>query len=276
MSGFVYIWRDRKHNRYYIGSHWGSDDDGYVCSSQWMKRSFSRRPNDFKRRIISRVHSSRLDLLKEESKWLSMIKPDEIKVRYYNLMLRAPEHWYHYEQSRLSVGEKISKAKKGTNTGPRDSSIGQKISESKKKKCVERREQTGSSFSEEHRKAMSECKIGTKQSEESNKKRSETLKQKYESGELVACRATQSKESNRKRSEALKGLKRSNDTKKKMSNAQSKQYRIMFDDGTENVVLGLKPFCIENNIPYVTARKALESGSKIEKYGILSIIINIE
>ncbi len=27
--GFIYLWRDRKHNRYYLGSHWGSEDDGY-------------------------------------------------------------------------------------------------------------------------------------------------------------------------------------------------------------------------------------------------------
>lgn len=26
--GFVYIWRDRKYNRYYIGCHWGREDDG--------------------------------------------------------------------------------------------------------------------------------------------------------------------------------------------------------------------------------------------------------
>ena len=31
--GFVYIWFDRKHKRYYIGCHWGHEDDGYVCSS---------------------------------------------------------------------------------------------------------------------------------------------------------------------------------------------------------------------------------------------------
>lgn len=276
MSGFVYIWRDKKHNRYYIGSHWGPEDDGYICSSPWMRQAYKHRPQDFKRRILSRITTNRSDLLKEEQRWFDMIKPEEIKVRYYNLKLKTHGVWHASEQSRLSVGEKISKAKKGISTGPRDSSVGQKISEAKKKKCTERREQTSSSFSEEHRKAMSECRIGTKQSEESNKKRSETLKQKYESGELVARRTAQSEESNRKRSEALAGKQKSDETKKKMSSAQSKTYRITFADGTEIIVLGLKSFCIENNIPYVTARKALESGSKIKKYEILSIIINIE
>lgn len=38
--GFVYIWRDKKHNRYYIGCHWGTTDDGYICSSPWMKQAY--------------------------------------------------------------------------------------------------------------------------------------------------------------------------------------------------------------------------------------------
>ena len=40
--GFVYIWYDRKHKRYYIGSHWGSEDDGYICSSTHMNHAFNR------------------------------------------------------------------------------------------------------------------------------------------------------------------------------------------------------------------------------------------
>lgn len=35
--GFVYIWFDRKHHRFYIGCHWGHEEDGYICSSNWMR-----------------------------------------------------------------------------------------------------------------------------------------------------------------------------------------------------------------------------------------------
>lgn len=277
MSGFVYIWRDKKHNRYYVGSHWGYEDDGYVCSSSWMMQAYKLRPKDFRRKILSRIITNRSDLLKEEQRWFNMIKPEEIKVRYYNLKLKAHGVWHANEQSRLSVGEKISRAKKGTNTGPRDSSVGQKISEVKKKKCAERREQTGCSFTEEHRKSMSECKIGTKQTTESNIKRSETLKRKYESGELIAHRTHQTEESNKKRSDALTGIERTIETKQKMSKAQSKTYCITFYDGTEKTAIGLKAFCVENSVPYVTARKALEAGTGIKKYRISSIsLINIE
>lgn len=273
MSGFVYIWRDKKHNRYYIGSHWGSEDDGYICSSQWMNRSIKRRPSDFRRRILSRISTTRLDLLKEEQKWLEKIKPEEIKIRYYNLMLRAPNHWYHNEQSRLTVGEKISKSKKGTNTGKRDASIGKKISDTKKRKCAERKELTGHAFSEEHRKSMSLAQIGKEQSKKSNDKRSSTLKSKYESGELKKIGAPLKEETKDRISQALVGIKRSSETKSKMSSAQSKTYVVKFTDGNEVIITGLKCFCEDNGIPYVTARKAYETSSAIKKYNIVSISI---
>lgn len=106
--GFVYIWRDRKYNRYYIGSHWGTEDDGYVCSSSWMHHSIKNRPDDFKRRIIERVYTNRKDLYDAEYKWLSMINEDEIKIRYYNLNIKATGHWSAYPESVKTIKEKIS------------------------------------------------------------------------------------------------------------------------------------------------------------------------
>ena len=91
--GFVYIWFDRKHKRFYIGSHWGTEDDKYICSSNWMRRSYERRRLDFKRRILARIYTNRIDLYSEEQKWLSMIKDEEIKIRYYNLKKFAGSHW---------------------------------------------------------------------------------------------------------------------------------------------------------------------------------------
>ena len=65
--GFVYIWRDRKHARYYIGSHWGTEDDGYVCSSFWMKQAYKLRSEDFRRRILFRTDDRILLRQKEEA-----------------------------------------------------------------------------------------------------------------------------------------------------------------------------------------------------------------
>jgi hypothetical protein len=110
MSGFVYIWRDRKHNRFYIGSHWGSENDSYICSSTWMRNSRKRRPQDFKRRILARVASSRLDLLMEEQRWIYMIQDDEFGKKYYNLAKGVRVPWHTYDEDRRTVGQKISAA----------------------------------------------------------------------------------------------------------------------------------------------------------------------
>lgn len=91
--GFVYLWRDRKHKRYYIGSHWGTENDGYVCSSQWMRRAYLRRPEDFRRHILFRCNN-KPDLLQEEYRWLMFTKPEEIRgPRYYNLSRGKIGHW---------------------------------------------------------------------------------------------------------------------------------------------------------------------------------------
>lgn len=92
--GFVYVWRDKKRNRYYIGCHWGREDDGYICSSKWMRDAYRYRPEDFKRRVTARVYSNRNDLLVEEHRWLSMIKDEEIGKRYYNATKHHNGHWF--------------------------------------------------------------------------------------------------------------------------------------------------------------------------------------
>lgn len=108
MSGFIYIWFDRKHKRYYIGSHWGSVDDGYICSSRWMKASYKRRPQDFKRRILKVISTTKKDLIIEEIRWLSMIKDHELRHRYYNLRNKEINHWTA-EHNSLSTQKKIAK-----------------------------------------------------------------------------------------------------------------------------------------------------------------------
>lgn len=196
--GFVYLWFDKKNKMYYVGSHWGFEDDTYVCSSKWMKKSYKNRPNDFKRRIISRVYTNRKDLLIEEQRYLDMIKMTEIistenkkqyerdlNVRYYNLNLFVFDFWHTYENdNKKSIGEKISVDKKGKSTGPCSPEKAKNISEAKKKKIAER-----GGFSEEHKKSMSEAKKGTKRSEEAKRKTTETLKKRWANNEMNRERA---------------------------------------------------------------------------------------
>ena len=93
--GFVYIWFDKKRKMYYIGSHWGTETDGYLCSSNRMRDAHRRRPNDFKRRILNRIYSNREFLMKKEYYWLSYIKSDELGKKYYNLTNSF--HFYHMD-----------------------------------------------------------------------------------------------------------------------------------------------------------------------------------
>ena len=104
--GFVYIWYDRKHKRYYIGCHWGTEDDGYICSSNWMNTSYNRRTADFKRKIIVKTYI-REELFELESQYLNMIKPGEFGKKYYNFQTTW-KHWSEKEHSRLTTRERIS------------------------------------------------------------------------------------------------------------------------------------------------------------------------
>ncbi len=105
--GFVYIWFDCKHKRYYIGMHWGTEDDGYVCSSTWMMQAYKRRSQDFKRRILEKVYTNRKDLYEAEIKWLSLIDDSELKIKYYNLSKNVSDSWLNEENVKTRL-EKIS------------------------------------------------------------------------------------------------------------------------------------------------------------------------
>lgn len=51
-NAFLYKWTDKLTDMYYIGSHKGTVDDGYVCSSKWLKEEYNKRPQDFIRQIL--------------------------------------------------------------------------------------------------------------------------------------------------------------------------------------------------------------------------------
>lgn len=187
--GFVYIWYDRKHKRYYIGCRWGNENDGYICSSTWMKNSYNRRPQDFKRRILVSNISNRKDLLEQEYNWLQKIRDEDIGTRYYNLSKRHFGHWSIDHNRRQSVGEKISAANKGNmtawNKGKHWSDEAKhKMSIAKLNKPSPRK---GVILSEETKRKVSESKkgqrIGITHSDEAKKKMSLAHKGKVFSDE---------------------------------------------------------------------------------------------
>lgn len=174
--GFVYIWYDRKHKRYYVGCHWGTIDDGYICSSSWMKKAYKIRPEDFKRRIL-KTNLTREQMYLEEQIYFNTIKPEEIKTKYYNLSLSSKDPWHKHPLKNKSIGQKISASKKGKNTGPRDPSVGKKISEAKKTAFAAR-----GGMSEEHKEKLRQAKLGKKHTEKWKKCNSERMKKQWSDG----------------------------------------------------------------------------------------------
>lgn len=83
--GFVYLWYDTIRKKYYLGSHLGHTDDGYIGSNRRFQCAHKSRPKTFKRRILeSYKNITSQELLKREEFWLSKIKPEELTTRYYN------------------------------------------------------------------------------------------------------------------------------------------------------------------------------------------------
>lgn len=126
--GFVYLWCDKKHKRYYIGCRWGDENDGYICSSPWMLQGYSHRPEDFKRRVLAKIYTNRRDLLEEEYRWLSMIKSEELGKKYYNLHNHHFNHWSSDDRKYLTVREKVSNTKKKYWSSPESDSMREHLS----------------------------------------------------------------------------------------------------------------------------------------------------
>lgn len=177
--GFVYIWYDRKHKRYYVGAHWGTENDGYICSSSWMKKAFIIRKKDFKRRIIFRT-TEKETLSNKEYEWLQLIKEEELGKRYYNLKNHYFHHWTQ-NKSHYWTGKSRPEVKnfKGfIEKGRRAWNKGKPLSEEHREKLKGPRnisQETRDKWSEK-RKGLPSPMEGKKHTEETKKKMKEKRK----------------------------------------------------------------------------------------------------
>lgn len=72
-----------------------------------MRPAYKRRPQDFKRRILTLVFDRKL-LFSEEQRWLNYIPKEQLGKRYYNLSTGSAPRWQLDDQQKKTVSEKIS------------------------------------------------------------------------------------------------------------------------------------------------------------------------
>lgn len=202
--GFVYIWKDKKRNMFYIGCHWGNETDGYICSSNRMRKAYRRRPNDFKRRIIIRIYTNKLDLLKEEYRLLQYISDYELGTKYYNLSKRHFGHWSTDINKKKFIGQKISCKQLGR---PLTKETKEKLSKAKKGKKIaawseERKKQA--SISRKGKPSPKKGKPGHIPTKETREKMSKAAKNKSDKWKSIMKNYSHSKEIREKISIGLK------------------------------------------------------------------------
>jgi len=189
MEAFVYCWTDKKTNMLYVGSHKGSTDDGYICSSKYMLEEYNKRPEDFSRQIVAEGNFE--DIRSLESAILKSVNA-KLNEQFYNLHENDGKFYlkFHTEEAKA----KISKS----NTGKTRPDLSERNKKGMSKKSIEKMVNTrhtngsydsvnnpmyGKRHSEKTKNKMSLNRIGknkTPKSEETKRKMSEARKKYWE------------------------------------------------------------------------------------------------
>ena len=111
MSGFVYKWIDSSNGMYYIGSHKGCANDGYIGSGVHFNRAYSKRPEVFSREILyTGEHYIELEeFILEELDAMN----DSMSYNLKNSAVGGWEHTHTNEDVKAKRAKAISESKKG-------------------------------------------------------------------------------------------------------------------------------------------------------------------
>ncbi len=99
-------------NMYYVGSHTGEIDDGYISSSRWLTSEVRYRPTEFRRRIIKMIAVEEMKI--EEYRLLNMIKEDEFGKKYYNLKHGKPKGTAPWNKGKINAISDEARTKMST------------------------------------------------------------------------------------------------------------------------------------------------------------------
>ncbi len=189
MKAFVYCWTDKKTNMLYVGSHKGSIDDGYICSSKYMIEEYNKRPEDFSRQIVA--EGSFDDVRNLEAKILQSVNA-ALDEQFYNRH-NCDNKFYlkeHTEETKRKIASKhvgrirldlSERNKKGLS----EESVKKMVSTRKANGSYdrERNPMLGRKHSEDSKNKMSLNRIGknrSPKSEETKQKMSEARKKYWE------------------------------------------------------------------------------------------------
>ena len=185
-----------------------------------MKDSYKRRPQDFKRKILfNSISITYSELLEIEYKWLSLIKPEELGKKYYNIRNHHPAHWAANPDAR-TIGQKISETHKNDpNWG--SWSIGKKVSNETKEKL--RQHNLGKKHSEESKKLIGKNSSAARDYKDPIYLAKLSEANKNISNELKLKRSINSKRLQKEGKIGMHGKKHSLETKEKMKIAAIKR-----------------------------------------------------
>lgn len=166
MTGFVYKWTNTINGRWYIGSHKGTPDDGYRHSSKILAAAEEKYGiENFEREILFEGDYEKDQIrLIIEAKILREENAANNPMSYNLSNISGPNCW---NEARKKKASKMYKGKSFKERfGSREKSIRKAQSEAR----------MGITLSDETKEKMRQAKLGTKQSSEHKKKRSEAMK----------------------------------------------------------------------------------------------------
>lgn len=188
-EAFVYCWTDKKTNMLYVGSHKGSTDDGYICSSKYMLAEYNKRLEDFSRQIVAEGKFE--DIRSLESAILKSANA-KLNEQFYNMHENDGKFYLKFHTEKAKA--KISKG----NTGKTRPDLSERNKKGMSKNSIEKMVNTrrangsydsvnnpmyGKQHSEESKNKMSLNKLGKNKipkSEETKRKMSEARKKYWE------------------------------------------------------------------------------------------------
>lgn len=178
MEAFVYVWTDHRDNKLYVGSHKGTEDDGYVCTSKLMLEEYKERPGDFTRQVIA--HGKTEDIRGLEYTILRSANASRDK-SFYNLRNCTSSKTYckqHTKAARLKMS-----ANHADVSGAKNPNYGKKHSEAAKlsmslNSVGDKNGMFGRKQSQEVKDRIAASKRGKPRSEATRLKISETKRQR--------------------------------------------------------------------------------------------------